>query len=232
VNYPRIIAHRCGGVLAAENTLAGLTAAAAIGCRGVEFDVMLSADGVPVLMHDDHLERTTTGAGLVVEHSLMDLRRVAVGDEPVPTLAEALDLCTRLGLWANIEIKPNQLGSVATAFAVGAVLARHWDGNGVVSSFAAEALTTLAARYPDCRRALLLDTLPTDWLTRTRQLAAVGLHCNVAALTATAISAAAAEGLVVAAYTVNERALADRWLAAGLSAVFSDRPDHWSPAEM
>ena len=50
--YPRIIAHRGGGGLAPENSLAGLTAAANTGCRGVEFDTMLSADGVPVLMHD------------------------------------------------------------------------------------------------------------------------------------------------------------------------------------
>jgi glycerophosphoryl diester phosphodiesterase len=198
----------------------------------VEFDVMLSADGVPVLMHDDRLERTTTGTGLVAERSLEVLRQALVGAEPVPTLAEALNLCARLGLWANIEIKPNQLGPVATATAVGAVLAGHWDGNGVVSSFAEDALETLVALYPDFPRALLFDILPMDWPARRGRLAAVGLHCNVAALTPEVITTAAAEGFAVAAYTVNEKALADQWLAMGLTAVFSDRPDYWPPGEM
>ncbi len=53
MGYPRIIAHRCGGALAPENSLAGLGSAARLGCRGVEFDVMLSRDGVPFLMQPD-----------------------------------------------------------------------------------------------------------------------------------------------------------------------------------
>jgi glycerophosphoryl diester phosphodiesterase len=61
--HPRLIAHRGGGALAPENTLAGLRTAASLGYRGVEFDVMLSADGTPVLIHDETLERTTDGRG-------------------------------------------------------------------------------------------------------------------------------------------------------------------------
>ncbi|MEO8409530.1 MAG: glycerophosphodiester phosphodiesterase family protein, partial [Propionivibrio sp.] len=55
---PRVIAHRCGGALAPENTLAGLRIAAAMGFEAVEFDVMLSADGSPWLIHDETLART------------------------------------------------------------------------------------------------------------------------------------------------------------------------------
>ena len=60
---PRVFTHRCGGALAPENTLAGLRIAAALGIRAVEFDVMLSADGTPWLIHDETLERTTDGIG-------------------------------------------------------------------------------------------------------------------------------------------------------------------------
>jgi glycerophosphoryl diester phosphodiesterase len=60
--YPRVIAHRCGGTLAVENSLAGLAAAARLGCRGVEFDVMLSADGVPVLMRRHSIAPPTAPA--------------------------------------------------------------------------------------------------------------------------------------------------------------------------
>lgn len=59
--HPRLIAHRCGGALAPENTLAGLRKAFELGYRAVEFDVMLSGDGTPVLIHDETLERTTDG---------------------------------------------------------------------------------------------------------------------------------------------------------------------------
>ena len=92
--YPRIIAHRCGGALAPENTLAGLRLAARLGCGGVEFDTMLAADGVPVLMHDETLERTTSGCGRVADLDSISLARFDAGSrhhpafaaEPVPTL--------------------------------------------------------------------------------------------------------------------------------------------------
>ena len=73
---PAVVAHRCGGALAPENTLAGLDASAACGCRGVEFDVMLSADGTPFLIHDETLARTTDGHGAVAATVDAVLRRV------------------------------------------------------------------------------------------------------------------------------------------------------------
>jgi hypothetical protein len=94
--YPRIIAHRCGGALAPENTLAGLRLAARLGCRGVEFDAMLAADGVPVLIHDETLERTTSGwAGgrYGLRFAAARCRRrhhPAFAVEPLPTLDQAL----------------------------------------------------------------------------------------------------------------------------------------------
>ncbi|TMH24827.1 MAG: glycerophosphodiester phosphodiesterase, partial [Betaproteobacteria bacterium] len=65
--YPRVVGHRGGGTLAPENTLAGIRKAAAMGFGGVEFDVMLSADKVPLLMHDETFDRTTNGKGSVAE---------------------------------------------------------------------------------------------------------------------------------------------------------------------
>ena len=78
MNYPRIIAHRCGGALAPENSLAGLDLAARLGCRGVEFDVMLSADEIPLLIHDEAVDRTTTGRGQVASLSAEQIRQFEV----------------------------------------------------------------------------------------------------------------------------------------------------------
>lgn len=112
--YPRVIAHRCGGALAPENTLAGLTIASRLGIRAVEFDVMLSQDDVPVLIHDETLERTTSGQGAVNALTAAELQKLDAGSwqhpafqgTQLPTLLDALQHCQQLALAANIEIKP------------------------------------------------------------------------------------------------------------------------------
>ena len=107
LSLPRWFAHRGGGVLAPENTLAGIRLAARLGYRAVEFDVMLSGDGTPVLIHDETLERTTNGVGLVSETPDSVLFSLDAGcGEPIPRFAEAAALCRELGLLANVEIKP------------------------------------------------------------------------------------------------------------------------------
>ena len=77
--WPRVIAHRGGGQFAPENTLAALRKGHALGFRGVEFDVMLSADAVPVLIHDETLERTTSGRGNVADTAAAVLTTLDAG---------------------------------------------------------------------------------------------------------------------------------------------------------
>jgi len=121
--YPRLIAHRGGGVLAPENTLAALNTAVAHGYHGVEFDVMLSANGTPVVIHDETLERTTNGHGLVGQTQDVDLARLDAGSwyssqfvgEPLPLFSTFGARCVALGLWANVEIKPASTDSKTEA---------------------------------------------------------------------------------------------------------------------
>lgn len=229
IAYPRLIAHRCGGVLAPENSLAGLAAAARLGCRGVEFDVMLTADRVPILMHDETLERTTRCTGRVADWTFADLR---AGDPGIPTLAEALADCQRLGLWTNIELKPATGHEEETGKVVGAWLARHWDGPGVVCSFCAK--SALAARrfLPDAAFALLYEQLPDDWQDARQRLGAAAVHLEARHVDAAVAARLNAAGLPWACYTVNHRATAERLFAIGGAAVFTDRPDLWRPEEM
>ncbi|MBI3093946.1 MAG: glycerophosphodiester phosphodiesterase [Rhodocyclales bacterium] len=237
--YPRIIAHRCGGALAPENTLAGLRLAARLGCRGVEFDAMLAADGVPVLIHDETLERTTSGRGDVAAMSSAQLVQLDAGrrhhpsfaGESVPTLEAALRLCAELGLWANVEIKPSAGQDLATGDAV----ARHAaaaSGRIVLSSFSPEALGAAAAEAPQLRRALLVEAIPADWRERMLASGALALHASARALHAEEAQAVRAAGFPLACYTVNRRDDAERLFAQGVVAVFSDRPDLWQGSEM
>lgn len=237
--YPRIIAHRCGGALAPENTLAGLRLAARIGCCGVEFDAMLAADGVPVLMHDETLERTTSGRGRVADVDSARLARLDAGGrhhpafaiEPVPTLDEALRLCAALGLWANVEIKASAGDEAATGKAV----ARHAaaaTGKLLLSSFSSLALRAAADEAVHLPRAMVVEAIPADWRERIMETGARALHASAQALTGEALQAVRNAGVPLACYTVNRRDEAERLLAMGVSAVFTDRPDLWASSEM
>ena len=99
--YPRIIAHRGGGTLAPENTLAGMRKAKQLGFAGVEFDVMLAGDATPILMHDETLARTTSGRGAIAATAYRDMLTLDAGSwfsaqhagEPVPSFEQAGRLC-------------------------------------------------------------------------------------------------------------------------------------------
>lgn len=231
MRYPRLIAHRCGGALAPENTLAGLRVARGLGCRGVEFDVMLSRDGVPLLIHDETLDRTTDGRGAVAAQDYVQLATLDAGrfhhpafaGERIPTLAQALALCAELGLWANIEIKPSAGRELETGSAVAALLAAQWRGEGVVSSFSIPALQAARAAAPRLHYAWLVEEIPADWYAQLTALGCGALHCSAEADAAALAAVAAAVPL--ACFTVDRPEAAERLYALGAAAVFSDRPD-------
>jgi glycerophosphoryl diester phosphodiesterase len=234
--YPRWVAHRGGGTLAPENTLAGLHLAARLGYRAVEFDVKLSRDGVPILMHDDTLERTTDGHGPVAARSLADLRGLDAGRwfserfarERVPTLEEAAQACQSQGLWANVEVKPCPGRDAETGRVVALEAARLWAGHPLpplLSSFSPEALATCQVAAPGLARALLVAQPPADWCRMLDELAAVALHCDHAHTTHELAQAVHATGRGVLCYTVNDPDTADRLLAWGVDALVTDRPD-------
>ncbi len=89
---PLVISHAACGGHAPENTLQGIRAAIELGSEAIEIDVQASADGVPVLMHDATVDRTTDGEGAVADLTLDELRGLDAGGEPVPTLAEVIGI--------------------------------------------------------------------------------------------------------------------------------------------
>ncbi|MDQ5902797.1 MAG: glycerophosphoryl diester phosphodiesterase [Pseudomonadota bacterium] len=225
---PRLIAHRCGGVLAPENTLAGLHAAAARGFSAVEFDVMLSADGTPVLIHDETLERTTNGIGRVCETPDAVLFSLDAGQgERIPTLAEAAALCQQYGFLANVEIKPAAGHEARTAEVVARFVVEHW-GFGVpplISSFSPEALATAKRIAPQLQYGLLYESVPADWLQQRANFGALTLHCAACELSDVVLKEAEAAGVPVLCYTVNDPGEAQALFARGVASVFTDRLD-------
>lgn len=234
-SLPRVFAHRCGGALAPENTLAGLRIAARLGLKAVEFDVVLSADRSPWLLHDQTLDRTTDGRGRVSKTRDGRLSRLdaaahhtaAFAGEPLPTLAAAALLCRELGLWANVEIKP----AAGRAAVTGEIVARRvralWasDPLPLVSSFSEVALAAARAAVPDLPLGCLYERPPLDWLARSERLGAVTLHCAAEAIDDDLLRVAHAAGLPLLCYTVNDPLHAATLIERGVTAVFSDRID-------
>lgn len=234
--WPRVLAHRCGGLLAPENTLAGLNAAQAVGCGGVEFDVMLSGAGSAFVIHDETLDRTTDGSGGVAEASDEVLNALDAGSwfdprfvgERIPRFEHVARRCIGLGLAANVEIKPAHGWDAPTARVVASAAVELWRGERslpLLSSFSDIALAVAAEIAPHLPRGLLVEAVPADWAARCRQLGVVALHAEASQMTEALVRAIAAEGLWVVVYTENDPVRAKRLLEWGVDCVITDRPD-------
>ncbi|MCZ8236676.1 MAG: glycerophosphodiester phosphodiesterase family protein [Inhella sp.] len=243
---PFWIAHRGAGRLAPENTLCAFRQGAELGWRGFECDVQLSSDGVPFLLHDARLERTTNGRGVGSATPWSTLTTLDAGawhgpatlGEPVCSLA-ALAAAAAEGEWAlNLELKPSPGQAQRLGHGVALWLRQHWRGARppVLSSFEPESLR--AVRQADEPRptgspwplALLLERWRPDAPQLALGLSAQAVVCHHRSLDAQAIRNLHAAGLRALAYTVNTHEEAARLRAAGVDGLITDavtafRPD-------
>lgn len=245
--YPLWIAHRGAGKLAPENTLAAFRVGAAYGYRAFECDVKLSADGMPFLLHDSTLERSTSGVGNAGDHNWSELAQLDAGDwhsraftgEPLPRLEAVARFCIRNGFALNLEIKPTPGDELRTGRVVALEAARLWAGEVVpplLSSFQPAALRAARDAVPELPRALLLDTLPEGWLAQAQALGCVAVVTNHAVMDAQVLETLHAAGLRALVYTVNDPAVALRLLALGgvgidgIDGIISDAVDRFAPS--
>jgi len=242
--YPRWIAHRGAGKLAPENTLAAFRLGASHGYRMFECDVKLSADGVPFLLHDATLDRTTNRQGLAAELSWDALSRLDAGSwhspayvgEPLASLEAVTHFCLDNALCLNIEIKPTPGSESLTGTVVANVAARLWAEAPtgarpippLLSSFQPEALEAAQAAQSHLPRALLLAVLQSGWLETALRLGCVAVICQHTQWDAVSVQQAQNAGLKVLCYTVNDASAADRLWALGTDGIITDRVDLFS----
>lgn len=232
--YPRFFAHRGGGTLAPENTLAAMEKGREAGYRAVEFDVKLSADGVAVLMHDATLGRTTSGRGRVEEMTYDQLAREDAGSWHGPAFAgERIPRFTEVAQWliahemlANVEIKPCAGREGETGQLVGCLCRDLWLGQPVqplVSSFSLEALAAARSVAPGLTLGLLVKDFEESHLAIVEQLGCASLHCQHSGVDQARLDALHSRGLRVLVYTVNELARAELLLSMGVDGLFTDQ---------
>jgi glycerophosphoryl diester phosphodiesterase len=231
--YPRIFAHRGGGSLAPENTLAAIRTGQSLGYRAHEFDVKLSKDDVAMLLHDETLERTTSGTGRAADFPWSELAKLDAGawhseafrGEGLATFAAAAALLRSRGTMANVEVKPTPGLEVETGRAVAIEAAKHWAGAPtapLLSSFSFEALMAAREAAPHLPRGWLAKELTAgDW-TRLGTLEAVSFHTDHRTLDRANVPRLREKGYRVMVYTVNDAAVAAELFAAGVDGIFTD----------
>jgi glycerophosphoryl diester phosphodiesterase len=231
------VAHRGYSAVAPENTLPALVAGALAGATFIEFDVRTTADGVPVVIHDRTVDRTTDGSGKVWELTLDEVRGLDAGSwfSPahaglrIPRLTEVLDVLRPHAVGGDgvellLEIKPpatldevkNIIGQVADAGLLGRT---------VVQSFDPAVVRLVGQAAPELRRGLLRDGFDAEQVAVARELG-IG-YCNpsmTAVLTAPGtVAALAAAGVAVMPWTANDSAIWPALVDAGVAGIISDR---------
>ncbi|WNK01086.1 glycerophosphodiester phosphodiesterase family protein [Thalassospiraceae bacterium LMO-JJ14] len=235
-NVPFVIGHRGAAGLAPENTLISLRRARLEGAAWVEFDIMLSADGVAILFHDDKLDRTTSGKGPVARQNFDQIRRLEAGawfgasyaGTRVPTFAEAMQTLADEGLGANVEIKPYPGLVRETAIATCKLIAEAWPSGvpgPVISSFEQDAMAVARDMLPDSARAMLFGKLPKNWKDIVAALDCRAVHASNRHVTEQVVRDVTSAGFPLRIYTVNDPARAKTLREWGVSSVFTDRPD-------
>ncbi len=238
---PRWIAHRGAGKLAPENTLAAFRLGARHGYRAFECDVKLSQDGVPFLLHDDTLDRTSNGHGVAGDQPWLALSQLDAGSwhsrsyagETLPTLHAIAAYVQRNGFALNVEIKPTPGQELLTGQVVAEVCQRLWAAQTsplLFSSFRPDSLRGAQETAPSIPRALLLDTLWPGWMDVAKALHCVAVVTNHKLMDAALLAQLHAAQLRGLCYTVNEPADVQRLLALGVDGLITDAVDRFSPA--
>ena len=228
-------AHRGASAVAPENTLSAFRAAAQQGAKWVELDVALLADGTLVVIHDDSVDRTSSGTGALGALNRADMDHLDAGSwfgstfagERIPTLEEALKVLGELGVGANVEIKQHKHHKSLDQLigAVQAALQTRPQGMPImISSFDAQALTAMHRLEPALEMAMLWSKVPADWQAQLAAIPATTIHLDYKALSICFLEEAVEGGIKVRAWTVNEPSILASFWPAGLAGVITDNP--------
>ncbi len=220
------IGHRGACGHAPENTLASMKKALALGVHGFEFDVQMSKDGEPVVIHDDTLERTTSGSGLVSHFTLQQLQQFdAGGGQRIPSLRNVLDMVDkRCRLF--IELKAEH----ATK-AVAAILSHYVSHFGwsyeqfFVISFDHPQLVAIRNLNPELRTGAIIAGIPVSLAAFAEEAGAWGIIADVFHINQKLVDDAHRRKLKILAGTANHPLHIAKARSLGVDGIISDYPD-------
>lgn len=238
---PKIIAHRGASAYAPENTIASLDKARQLSIDWVEIDVMLAKCGEVILIHDTHLDRTTTGKGEVSHFTYAQISDLDAGGwfseqylgEKIPTLTNALTYLRQHSMSAIVEIKPYHGQEKKTADEVARIMNEVLPGNKtefILSSFSIASLYAARLALPGQHLGLALAIWDDSWQYHVETLSCQSLHVDYRLLNPERVFKVKEMGLYLFAYTVNDLLSANKLLQWGVDGIFSDYPDQMQVA--
>ncbi len=244
---PLILGPRGASAVAPENTLTAFRCARELGADGIELDVTLTRDGVPVVIHDDTVDRTTDGHGDIRTMTIREVKELDAGawkgeqfrGETIPTLAEVFDA---LADWlqpgsssraprgiVNVEIKSTTIGTDGIEREVVNLLAqKNLEKQILISSFNPLALWRVKSLHPGLKLGLLYEQKGPFYLSRAwlRVLVAPqAMHPEHTMINPAYMEWTRRKRLEVNTWTVDEPAEAQRLAGLGVATLITNQPD-------
>ncbi|HVZ65989.1 MAG TPA: glycerophosphodiester phosphodiesterase [Lacunisphaera sp.] len=220
---PLIIAHRGSSAKLPENTLPAFRGAVAARADGIELDVQVTADGVPVVFHDASLSRLTGARGRIAARAWSELAPLRVhGVAPIPRLVDVLRY-TRGRVLVQIELK----AGATVAPVIAAIRAARAADGVILASFSSSLVAEAGQLAPRIPRMLISEgrARPASLRRRLVDLDAMGISVNHAGIRdADWLSHFQSQGLKVWCWTVNEPARMRVLAGWGIDAILTDNP--------
>ncbi len=229
----KIFGHRGSAGTHPENTMIGFQEAERVGADGIEFDIQLTKDGVPVIIHDETLERTTNGTGYVAHKTYVELRNYDAsytysgqfGFNPIPSLEEVLQWGQSTNLLFNIELKNNVLPYEGIEQKViDLVHAFQLKDRVIISSFNHESIYRCRLIDSNIETAALYEEKLFKPWNYAKTIGVEGTHPHIQVFDLTVLSEAKKAGLAVRPYIVNKSKIIRQMIKSQVSGFFTDCP--------
>ena len=239
INLPKLIGHRGVKNLCPENTIESIKKAFDIGLSYVEIDVKISKDGVPILLHDDSLDRTTTGTGLAIDFEYNFLKKLDAGQffyknktkNVIPKLVDVLDICKSRNKNLNIELKPNLNFEKINVHKIIELTKNIENIEIFYSSFDIISFKEISNLYTNSNRSFLIDSFNeyslNDLFSITEKYDANICGLNIEIISKEIIEKIKQKKLLVTVYSQkNITAIeAKECFNIGVDSIFTDDPD-------
>lgn len=215
------IAHRGASGYVLENTMEAFEKAIALGCDGIETDVQISKDGKLVLIHDERVDRTTTGTGYVKDHDFEELKALGV-----PLLEDLLVLAKKHGILLNLELKNTLVQYPGLEEKVIRMIMDYgMETQVIISSFNHYSMVKCKRLAPQIQTGLLYIEPLYEPEKYCLNAWADAIHPDYRTLNKEVVAAAHDKGVKVHPYTINEESDIDYMIEIGVDMIISNYPD-------
>ncbi len=226
----QVIAHRGASACAPENTFAAFDLALRMGAVHLELDVRISADGHPVVIHDETLKRTTGGKGLVFENTLEDLKRLDAGswfstefvDEKIPSFIEVLE---KYAGPAHIHAELKGVNPELPLRVIQEIRKSRTEEDVTLISFETVNLDEIRNHAPDIKLGLLSENITDEIILKAENMNINALYPNAQKISHKTLKELQRKGFAVRAWGVKSMSVMLKMVSAGADGIILDFPD-------